>query len=102
MGIDAINPVQVSAAGMDPLELTRAYGTEIAFWGAGCESQSVLPFGTPQQVADHVRRRIDELAPGGGWVFSPIHNIQAEVPTENVVTMFGTVQEWGVYGRRAR
>jgi uroporphyrinogen decarboxylase len=74
MGVDAINPVQVSAAGMEPRELKRAFGDEIAFWGAGCESQRVLPFGSPQEVADEVKRRIDELAPGGGWVFAPIHS----------------------------
>jgi uroporphyrinogen decarboxylase len=99
MGVDALNPVQVSAAGMDTRELKREYGQDIAFWGAGCDSQAVLPFGTPQEVADEVKRRIDDLAPGGGFVFSPIHNIQAGVPPENVVAMFQTVREYGVYAR---
>jgi uroporphyrinogen decarboxylase len=98
MGVDAINPVQVSAAGMEPRELKRAFGDDIAFWGAGCESQRVLPFGSPQEVADEVKRRIDELAPGGGWVFAPIHNIQAEVPAGNVVAMFEAVREFGGVG----
>lgn len=97
MGIDAINPVQVSAAGMDPGQLKRAFGQDMAFWGGGCDSQVVLPFGTRQQVIDEVKRRIDELAPGGGFVFGPIHNIQAGVPVENVLAMFQTAREYGRY-----
>jgi uroporphyrinogen decarboxylase len=97
MGIDALNPVQVTAAGMDPRELKRTFGQDITFWGGGCDSQTVLPFGTPNQVADEVKRRIDVLAPSGGFVFSPIHNVQAEVPVENVLTMFETAREHGVY-----
>ncbi len=97
MGIDALNPVQTSAAGMQAGQLKREFGKEITFWGAGCDSQVVLPFGSPAEVADEVRRRIDELAPGGGYVFAPIHNVQAEVPARNVVTMFQTAREYGVY-----
>ena len=97
MGIDILNPVQVSATGMDSKGLKREFGGEIAFWGGGCDSQRVLPFGTPQQVADEVKRRIDDLAPGGGFVFAPIHNIQSEVPPENVVTRFETARAYGVY-----
>jgi uroporphyrinogen decarboxylase len=95
MGVDALNPVQVSAAGMDTKALKRAYGSEITFWGGGCDSQAVLPFGTPQQVADEVRRRIDDLAPGGGFIFSPIHNVQAGMPVANVLAMFRTALEYG-------
>jgi uroporphyrinogen decarboxylase len=95
MGIDAVNPVQVSAAGMDPIELKRQFGQDLTFWGGGCDSQTVLPFGTPADVADEVKRRIDELAPGGGYVFSPIHNVQAEVPAENVVALFQTARAYG-------
>jgi uroporphyrinogen decarboxylase len=97
MGLDALNPVQVSAEGMDPATLKREFGREIAFWGGGCDSQSVLPFGTPQEVADEVKRRIDALAPGGGFIFGPIHNIQAGVPLDNIVTMFRVAREYGVY-----
>jgi uroporphyrinogen decarboxylase len=97
MGIDALNPVQVSAEGMDPAILKREFGREIVFWGGGCDSQSILPFGTPQEVADEVKRRIDALAPGGGFVFGPIHNIQAGVPLDNVVTMFRVAREYGIY-----
>jgi uroporphyrinogen decarboxylase len=97
MGIDALNPVQVSAAGMDTRMLKREFGDDIVFWGAGCDSQRTLPFGTPQEVADEVKRRIDDLAPGGGFVFAPIHNIQSEVPPANVVAMFEAAREYGVY-----
>ena len=97
MGIDIVNPVQVSAAGMDTELLKREYGDDIVFWGGGCDSQQVLPFGTPQEVADEVKRRIDDLAPGGGFVFAPIHNIQTEVPPENVVAMFETARTYGRY-----
>jgi uroporphyrinogen decarboxylase len=76
--------------------LKREFGQDICFWGAGCESQSVLPFGTPEEVADEVKRRIDDLAPGGGFVFSTIHNVQNGVPPENVAIMFKTAQEYGV------
>lgn len=99
MGIDIVNPVQVSAAGMDPQLLKREFGDDIVFWGAGCDSQRVLPFGTVQEVRDEVRRRIDELAPGGGFVFAPIHNIQSEVPPENVAAMFETARAHGSYRR---
>jgi uroporphyrinogen decarboxylase len=99
MGIDALNPVQVSAAGMDTRELKRQFGADISFWGAGCDSQVVLPFGTAGEVADEVKRRIDDLAPGGGYVFGPIHNIQAGVPPENIETMFRTAREYGCYHR---
>ena len=97
MGIDALNPVQVSAEGMDPATLKREFGQEISFWGGGCDSQRVLPFGTPEEVADEVKRRVDALAPGGGFVFGPIHNVQAGVPLENLVTMFRVAREHGVY-----
>ena len=97
MGIDVLNPIQVSAAGMDTKALKQAYGKEIAFWGAGCDSQAVLPFGTPEEVADEVKRRIDDLAPGGGYVFAPIHNIQEGVPPQNIVALLKTARDYGVY-----
>jgi uroporphyrinogen decarboxylase len=82
---------------MDTQTLKREFGDDIVFWGGGCDSQRVLPFGTPQEVADEARRRIDDLAPGGGFVFAPIHNIQSEVPPANVVAMFEAAREHGVY-----
>ena len=88
LGVDAINPVQVSAAGMDTAELKRQFGKDLTFWGGGCDTQSVLARGTPVQVRDEVRRRVDDLAPGGGFVFCQVHNIQADVPVENILAMY--------------
>jgi len=97
LGFDILNPVQVSARGMDTRRLKEEYGKEIVFWGGGVDTQRVLPFGKPEEVADEVKRRIDDLAPGGGFVFAAVHNIQALVPPENVVTMFETALEYGRY-----
>jgi uroporphyrinogen decarboxylase len=95
LGFDIVNPVQVSAAGMDTKRLKAEYGQDIVFWGGGVDTQHVLPFGSPQEVRDEVRRRIDDLAPGGGFVFAAIHNVQAFVPPENIVAAFDTVLEYG-------
>ena len=100
MGVDAINPVQVSAAGMDSKALKKEFGRDITFWGGGCDSQVILPYGSLQEVEYEVKRRIDDLAPGGGFVFAPIHNVQAGVPPENAAAMFRTAREYGVYGSR--
>ena len=88
MGVDALNPVQVSAAGMDAARLKSEYGRDITLWGAGCDPHGLLQTGTPAQVADEVRRRIDELAAGGGYIFSGVHNVQPGVPPENTEAMF--------------
>jgi uroporphyrinogen decarboxylase len=97
VGFDILNPVQVSARGMDTRQLKQEYGREITFWGGGVDTQQVLPFGNPTEVADEVKRRIDDLAPGGGFVFAAIHNIQAFVPPENIVAAFDTALEYGRY-----
>jgi uroporphyrinogen decarboxylase len=97
LGFEIVNPVQVSARGMDTLQLKRDFGRDIVFWGGGVDTQRVLPFGTPEEVADEVRRRIDDLAPGGGFVFAAVHNIQAFVPPENVVAAFDTALDYGRY-----
>jgi len=89
-GIDILNPVQTSAKNMDPKQLKDEFGNQITFWGGGCDTQHVLPFATPDEVAQHVRERIEIFAPGGGFVFNSIHNIQADVPPENIVAMFDT------------
>ena len=96
-GIDVLNPVQVSAARMDTRVLKREFGRDLVFWGGGCDTQEILPRGTPQQVRDEVKRRIDDLAPGGGFVFNPVHNIQADVPPENIMAMWETWREYGAY-----
>jgi len=89
-GIQALNPVQTSAAGMDSKTLKEEYGDALAFWGGGCDTQTVLPNGTPQEIDAHVRGQISIFAPGGGFIFCPVHNIQAGVPARNVATMLDT------------
>jgi uroporphyrinogen decarboxylase len=97
IGFDIINPVQVSAAGMETQVLKKTYGQDIVFWGGGIDTQKTLPFGTPEEVSEEVKRRIDDLAPEGGFVFAPVHNIQAYVPPENIVAAFETALEYGKY-----
>lgn len=97
IGVDILNPVQVDAVGMDSSRVKPAFGDDLVFWGAGVESMTTLPKGTPQQVRDDVKRRIDDMAPGGGFVFTTIHNIQADVPPENIMAMWETLQEYGKY-----
>ncbi|MFA5863935.1 MAG: uroporphyrinogen decarboxylase family protein [Phycisphaerae bacterium] len=95
MGVDILNPVHITAVGMEPAALKRDFGSELIFWGGGVETQSVLPYGTPQEVRDNVRRNIEALAPGGGFVFNTVHNIQSEIPPENIVAMWEALQEYG-------
>lgn len=97
LGFDIVNPVQVSARDMDSRQLKKDFGADIVFWGGGVDTQHVLPFGTPDEVRDEVRRRIDDLAPGGGFVFAAVHNIQAFVPPENIVAAFDTALQCGRY-----
>lgn len=94
-GVDIINPWQVNCKGMnDTKKFKREWGKELVVWGGSCDTQHVLPFGTPQEVRDETRRRIDDLAPGGGFVFAPIHIIQGGVPPENIVAWWETLQEY--------
>lgn len=86
-GFDILNPVQINAAGMDPVELKRKYGSRIVFWGGGVDTQGAFAFGTPDQVKEQVKRQCDILNNNGGFVFNTIHNIQANVPFQNVVAM---------------
>jgi uroporphyrinogen decarboxylase len=96
-GVDALNPVQVSAAGMDTAELKRDFGRDIVFWGGGVDTQRTLPAGSVEEVRNEVRRRLDDLMPGGGFVFTAVHSIQADVPPENVMAMWETMRDHGVY-----
>lgn len=96
-GIHILNPVQISARNMDPFDLKRRFGRDLVFWGGGCDSQNVLPYGTPSEVAEDVRRNLAALSPGGGYVFNSVHNIQGEVPPENVIALFDTAYEFGFY-----
>lgn len=92
-GFDIINPVQINAAGMDPVMLKKNYGSRITFWGGGVDTQKTFPFGTPAQVKDQVKRQCDILNKDGGFVFNTVHNIQANVPFENVVAMLEALKE---------
>lgn len=92
-GFDVLNPVQCSAEGMDPRTLKREFGKQIVFWGGGVDTQKTLPFGTPQEVYREVSERIDIFADGGGFVFNSIHNVQSNVPTENLLALFKAVND---------
>jgi uroporphyrinogen decarboxylase len=94
-GLDAINPVQISCAGMNAAELKAEFGKEMVFWGGGCDTQTILPNATPEEVRRHVREQVRVLSPGGGFVFQQVHNILSYVPPENVVAMFEAAREIG-------
>ena len=96
-GLDALNPVQTSAANMDPQWLKDTFGDRLTFWGGGVDTQSTLPFGTPDEVREEVRSRIGIFAPGGGFVFNPIHNIQPNTPPENIAAAYEAALEAGRY-----
>jgi uroporphyrinogen-III decarboxylase len=89
-GFDILNPVQTSAAGMDAQRLKDEFGDRMAFWGGSLDCQKTLPYGTPDEVVREVEQHLRVFAPGGGYVFASVHNIQAGVPPENVVAMFDT------------
>ncbi|MGE4352503.1 MAG: uroporphyrinogen decarboxylase family protein, partial [Oscillospiraceae bacterium] len=92
-GVDILNPIQISAKGMDVTRLKKDFGKDIVFWGGTIDSQKMLPYSTPQEIKDEVKRRIDQLAPGGGFVFAPIHNFQPDVPVENILAMWEAFQD---------
>ncbi len=96
-GMDIVNPVQVSARDMEPARLKREFGRDVVFWGGGADATKTMTFGTPEDVKREVKKHIHDLAPGGGFVFGSIHNIQAEVPPENVVALFEAAYEYGQY-----
>ncbi len=91
-GVDILNPVQCSAAGMDPATLKAKYGDKLVFWGGGVDTQKTLPFGSVDEVRAEVRERVRILGDGGGFVFNTVHNIQARTPTENVLAMYEEVR----------
>jgi uroporphyrinogen decarboxylase len=93
-GYEIINPVQTNAKNMQPERLKREFGDSLVFWGGGCDTRRILNRGTPDQIKDHVRRNIEILSPGGGFVFSTIHNILPDVPPQNIVAMFEAVDEY--------
>jgi len=97
-GFDILNPVQCSAVGMEPEQLKANFGDRIVFWGGGVDTQRVLPFGSPGEVRDQVLRRCEVFAPGGGFVFNTIHNVQAGTPLANIVAMLDAVHEFNGSG----
>lgn len=95
-GVDILNPVQISAANMEPGRLMESFGGKIVFWGGGCDTQKVLPLGTPQEVREHVRENLNAFTRNdGGYVFNQVHNIQQNVPVENVEAMLEAAYEFG-------
>lgn len=98
IGVDALNPVQVSAEGMETAALKAEFGDDITFWGGTVDPQKTLARGTPEEVHDEAVRRIEELKPGGGFVIASIHNMQAQVPVENIIAFWEAVEESGTYG----
>ncbi len=96
-GVDIFNPVQYTSADMEPGKLKKDFGEDLTFWGGGIDTQKILPTGSVQQVRDEVKRRIDDFAPGGGFVFNTIHNIQPDVPPENIMAMWEALREYGRY-----
>lgn len=93
-GFDIINPVQVSATGMDPAHLKKTYGKELVFWGGGIDTQMTLPYSKPEKVREEVLRLCEVFSKDGGFVFNTVHNIQANVPVENIIAMVNAIQEF--------
>ena len=94
-GIDILNPVQTSAANMTPARLKSEFGDRLVFWGGGCDTQTILGHATPEEIRQHVKERIATFGPNGGYVFNQVHNIQANVPPENILAMFDAAYEFG-------
>jgi len=97
IGVDALNPVQVQAKGMDSAALKKDFGRDLSFWGGGADPNAVMSRGTPEDVRREVKRRIHDLAPGGGFLFASVHNIQADVSPQNVTAFFDSALEYGKY-----
>ena len=93
-GFDILNPVQISANGMDPTLLKEKYGKDLVFWGGGVDTQKTLPFGTPEEVRNEVEQRLKIFSKGGGYIFNTIHNIQAKTPTQNIISMIDAVNSF--------
>jgi uroporphyrinogen decarboxylase len=101
IGYDILNPVQISAASMDPSSLKESFGDRVVFWGGGCDTQGVLPHATPAEVRDHVRGLVQTFKPRGGFVFSAVHNIVGDVAPDRIVAMFDEACESGSYEEAA-
>ena len=99
VGLDAINPVQITCENMEPWRLKRDYGDIITFWGGGCDTRYALPKGSQEEIEKNVRENVAALKGNGGFVFQQVHNILADVPPENIVTMFNSIARYGNYGK---
>jgi len=97
VGVDILNPIQTSAVGMESNRLKEEFGNRLVFWGGGCDTQQILTTATPEEVRQHVKERLKTFAPGGGYIFNQIHNIQANVPPENIAAMLDAAHEYGWY-----
>ena len=93
-GFDILNPVQISASGMIPKKLKKEFGKHLTFWGGGVDTQKVLAFGSPKEVKEQVEEMISIFSPGGGFIFSAVHNIQKNVPLENLITLIDTLNKF--------
>ena len=93
IGIDVLNPLQLTAQGMDAQKIKAEYGSDLSFWGGGINTQQILPHGTPQDVKKDVTQRIQSLRAGGGFVFGTVHNIQDDVPVENLLAMLEAFEQ---------
>jgi uroporphyrinogen decarboxylase len=96
-GIHILNPIQISARGMDPKYLKETFGKKLVLWGGGIDSQHILPFANPEKIKEDVRANLEIFKPGGGYIFNNVHNIQAGVPPENIIAMFEAAYEYGFY-----
>jgi uroporphyrinogen decarboxylase len=96
-GVDILNPVQTTAANMEPERLKKEFGKDVTFWGGGCNTRDVLPFKSPKEVKEDVKRRIEVFGEGGGFVFNQIHNVLANIPIENIIAMLDAAYEYGSY-----
>ncbi len=97
IGVDILNPVQVTGKGVTLEKLKKEFGKDLTFWGGGIETQKILPKASPEKIKEEVKRRIEILAPGGGFVFATIHNIQSDVPPQNIIAMYEALMEYGKY-----
>ncbi|MEM4895194.1 MAG: uroporphyrinogen decarboxylase family protein [Ignisphaera sp.] len=97
VGVDILNPVQISARGMDPVVLKRDFGEQIVFWGGGVDTQHILPFAKEEEVIEHVKKLIEIFKPGGGYIYAPVHNIQPNTPPQNIIAIYTTAYKYGKY-----
>ena len=96
-GVQILNPIQLSASNMDPVKLKKEFGDDLVFWGGGVDTQTTMSFKSIKEIEDEVKRNIDIFAIGGGYVFTQVHNIQADVPAENIMAVYNTAKKHRSY-----